>query len=236
MPHSDKELEEIELVEARTPGLFMEPGGGESDTAPRYFTRARDSARFYKEYQVNWQGEVYRYWNPHRSKWAVHIGHEEVRDLLGPELSILYLGAATGTSLSHLGDLVTRGPLFAIELSRVSLRRLNQLGAVRDNIFPILADASRPEEYQDIVSPVKLLYMDVSQANQLQILSSNAALFLEAGGAALVTIKERSISLRPNQHQIREEIDDFLTATGRQLILEYTLQPYDNDHLCFLIR
>jgi len=60
----------------------------------------------------------YRVWNPFRSKLAAGIlgGLDEI--YLRPGAKVLYLGAASGTSVSHVADIVgPSGTVFAVEFS-----------------------------------------------------------------------------------------------------------------------
>lgn len=70
----------------------------------------------------------YRVWNPFRSKLAAGIigGIEDVH--MGPGSKVLYLGAASGTSVSHVADIVGKtGTVYAVEFSHRSGRDLGKL-------------------------------------------------------------------------------------------------------------
>ena len=146
------QLEDLELIQISTANIYKSTKVLEGE--PRYFTKAQDELRFYKEYRVLWEGKEYRYWNPHRSKWGIHIARKELRDLLKPDITILYLGASTGSSVSHLSDVVQKGSIYAVEFSLYSFRRLLLLGEKREQVFPLLFDASKPENYQDLTVKV----------------------------------------------------------------------------------
>ena len=63
----------------------------------------------------------YRIWNPFRSKLAASIlsGVDNIH--IKPGLKVLYLGAASGTSVSHVSDIVgPEGTVFAVEFSHRS--------------------------------------------------------------------------------------------------------------------
>ena len=60
----------------------------------------------------------YRVWNPFRSKLAAAIlgGLDDI--FMKPGSKVLYLGAASGTSVSHVADLVgPEGTVYAVEFS-----------------------------------------------------------------------------------------------------------------------
>lgn len=63
----------------------------------------------------------YRVWNPFRSKLAASIlsGVDNIH--IKPGSKVLYLGAASGTSVSHVSDLVgPEGSVYAVEFSHRS--------------------------------------------------------------------------------------------------------------------
>ena len=228
------QLDERVLIPTSNNGIYESAEGREQ--RPCYFTKALDDLRFYREYRVLWRGEEYRYWNPHRSKWGIHITRNLVRDLVRPDISILYLGAATGSSVSHLADVVVEGSIYAVEFSAISFGRLRILGERRSQVFPLLFDASRPGSYQDLVPSVDLLYMDISQPNQFEIFKKNAELFLKESGTGLFVLKERSISISKKASVIQETVERQIPETGMVVVQKYDLLPYDKDHMCYVIR
>ncbi len=88
---------------------------------------------------------------------------------------VLYLGAATGTTVSHVADIVSEGLVYAVEFSPRSMRDLVRLCERRNNIIPILADAAKPEEYAPLLEPVDLVYQDVAQRDQARIAMDNCS-------------------------------------------------------------
>ena len=63
----------------------------------------------------------YRVWNPFRSKLAASIlaGVDNIH--IKPGAKVLYLGAASGTSVSHVSDIVgPEGSVYAVEFSHRS--------------------------------------------------------------------------------------------------------------------
>lgn len=107
---------------------------------------------------------------------------------------MLYLGAATGTTVSHISDLVgAEGRVYAVEFSPRSMRELISNISLRMNVFPILADARLPWSYRLLVEKVDVIYCDIAQPEQARVLADNADIFLREGGSALLAIKARSI-------------------------------------------
>ena len=63
--------------------------------------------------------------------------------------SVLYLGVSTGTTVSHVSDIVgPQGIVFGVEhASRVARDFLDRVASHRKNIIPIMQDARQPQNY-----------------------------------------------------------------------------------------
>ena len=136
----------------------------------------------------------YRVWNPFRSKLAAGIlgGLDDV--FIRPGLKILYLGAASGTSVSHVADIVgPNGTVYAVEFSHRSGRDLINMATHRTNVIPIIEDARHPQRYRMLVPMVDVLFADVAQPDQARIVALNAQNYLKVGGGAVVSIKANCI-------------------------------------------
>jgi fibrillarin-like pre-rRNA processing protein len=187
--------------------------------------------------------EGFRIWDPYRSKMAAlliksHIAgtfYKLVSDLnLSPASKILYLGAATGTTASHFSDIVPAGLVYAVEFSARSMRDLLVLCTARDNIIPILEDASCPERYGPFLEPVDLVYQDVAQRNQAEIAARNAARYLKGGGALVLMIKARSVDVTADPKAVyKAEVE---RLAGVEVISSADLRPYHRDHWAVVAR
>jgi rRNA 2'-O-methyltransferase fibrillarin len=136
----------------------------------------------------------YRVWNPFRSKLAAGVlgGLDEI--FIKPGSKVLYLGAASGTSVSHVADIVgPTGTVFAVEFSHRSGRDLINMATHRTNVIPIIEDARHPLRYRMLVSMVDVIFADVAQPDQARIVALNAHLFLKVGGGVVVSIKANCI-------------------------------------------
>merc|ERR1712185_135054 len=101
---------------------------------------------------------------------------------MGTDSKVLYLGAASGTSVSHVSDIVgNSGFVFAVEFSHRSGRDLVSMANKRTNVVPIIEDARRPEKYRMIVPMVDVLFADVAQPDQARVVGHNAEFFLKTG-------------------------------------------------------
>ncbi|MDD5419964.1 MAG: fibrillarin-like rRNA/tRNA 2'-O-methyltransferase [Methanomicrobiaceae archaeon] len=166
-----------------------------------------------------------RVWDPYRSKLAALIMRGGEIDLL-PDMRVLYLGAANGTTASHVADYVET--VYAVEFAPRPMQDLLEVARRRKNIVPIMADAGRPGEYAPFVEAVDLVYQDVAQKNQVQIALRNAA-FLKEGGRLILMLKTRSVDVRMDPKDVLRETVDALSPAFR-VITACWLEPYHRDH------
>ena len=85
-----------------------------------------------------------RVWDPFRSKLLPFTTRAPVIELL-PGMRVLYLGAANGTTVSHVADYTE--VVYAVEFAPRPMQDLLEVARRRKNIVPLMADASRPELY-----------------------------------------------------------------------------------------
>jgi len=192
----------------------------------RIATVATDSKSVYGERII----DGLRIWDPYRSKLAALLlkSRSPLPIVLSVDSIVLYLGASTGTTVSHVSDIVRDGLVYAVEFSPRSMRQLLQLAETRLNIIPILEDAARPELYSRLVEPVDLVYQDVAQRNQAEIATLNSARYLKTGGTLVLMIKTRSIDSGASPAEIRSsEIERLL---GLEVCSVTDLLPYHHDH------
>lgn len=169
-----------------------------------------------------------RHWEPHRSKLGAYL-RARGRLPTAADDDILYLGAGDGTTVSYLSDVLTHGKIFAVEFSHRPYRQLLKLSEVRKNIFPILADANKPEIYLDIVPSVDLLYQDIAQRDQSGIYIKNIP-FLHKRGHGLLAVKARSIDVTKDPGDIYRDIANRLEAAGMELMDIVHIGPWQKDH------
>uniref|UniRef100_A0A8C0BR57 rRNA 2'-O-methyltransferase fibrillarin n=1 Tax=Buteo japonicus TaxID=224669 RepID=A0A8C0BR57_9AVES len=94
----------------------------------------------------------YRAWNPFRSKLAAAIlgGIDQIH--IRPGTKVLYLGAASGTTVSHVSDIVgPEGLVYAVEFSHRSGRDLINVAKKRTNVIPVIEDARHPHKYRMLI-------------------------------------------------------------------------------------
>jgi len=173
----------------------------------------------------------YRVWNPFRSKLAAGIigGIEDVH--MGPGSKVLYLGAASGTSVSHVADIVGKtGTVYAVEFSHRSGRDLVNMATHRTNVIPIVEDARHPNRYRILVPMVDCIFADVAQPDQARIVGLNAHMFLKVGGGVVVSIKANCIdSTAAPEAVFAREVEKLRTERIKPKE-QLTLEPYERDH------
>lgn len=180
------------------------------------------------------QGGVYgervirghRVWDPYRSKLAAYyyLGGEVS---LEPWMRVLYLGAAHGTTVSHVADCTE--VVYAVENAYAPTRDLVAVASRRKNIIPLFADAAYPSTYAPLVEEVDLLFQDVAQSDQADIAIMNLP-FLRRGGTALIVVKARSIDVTKKPADVVREVSQKLEATGLFSRRVIWLEPYHRDH------
>ena len=188
--------------------------------------------RVYNEKLFEINGIEYREWDVYKSKLAAAIKKGLRHFPFKVDSIVLYLGASSGTTVSHLSDISTKGKIFAVEFAQRPMRDLLELCKIRENIFPIFEDANHPQNYYlDIKSKVDIIYQDVAQPNQAEILLKNSKYFLEKDGQVFLCIKSQSIDVLQPPQNIYQQTILFLESNGFKTIQKINLEPYDKDHL-----
>ena len=174
----------------------------------------------------------YRLWSPKRSKLAAlyHLGK-------GIDLEshhrVLYLGAANGTTVSHVADYVE--VVYAVEPAPRPMQDLIVVARQRKNIIPIMADARKPERYLPLVEKVDIVYQDVAQPDQAEILSVNSK-FLVSDGIMVFMLKPRSIDVTRTPAFVAEEVIQELSTRGIRTEECVWLSPYYPDHAALICK
>jgi fibrillarin-like pre-rRNA processing protein len=186
----------------------------------------------YGERLVKSKGVEYRIWDPYRSKLAAAILKGLNFIPIQPDSKVLYLGAASGTTASHVSDIVGEtGHVFCVEFASRSIRELvNNVCAFRTNISPILADARFPERYSALVGKVNSIYCDIAQPEQAKVLADNADMFLLRGGWIMLAIKAQSIDVTKEPTQVYRQEMKTLRNRGFDIKDSVHLEPYDKAH------
>ncbi|KAG9845689.1 Fibrillarin, partial [Aureobasidium melanogenum] len=173
----------------------------------------------------------YRVWNPFRSKIAAGIlgGLQDI--YMKPGSKVLYLGSASGTSVSHVADIVgPTGTVYAVEFSHRSGRDLINMATHRTNVIPIVEDARHPLKYRMLVGMVDCIFADVAQPDQARIVGLNAHLFLKVGGGVLVSIKANCIDSTAAPEAVFAREVQKMREERIKPKEQLTLEPFERDH------
>lgn len=191
----------------------------------------------YGEKLVVEDGREYRVWSPRRSKLAAAIRKGISEMPIRPGSRLLYLGAASGTTVSHCSDIVgSEGIIYAVEFAQRTARELINLAASRENVIPIVEDARHPTRYAPLVGPVEIVYQDVAQPNQAEILHQNMKTFCSFGAWGMLAIKARSIDSATDIDTIYDQELTTLENNGLEIVENIDLNPLEKDHRFILCR
>ena len=190
----------------------------------------------YGERLVNENDIEYREWDASKSKLASSILKGSPNIGIRKNDVVLYLGSASGTTVSHVSDIIGNGGLiFAVDIAPRVMRDLIFLAYKRKNIAPILADSNKTDLLKERISAVDVLYQDVAQKHQVEIFMKNIDLFLKKSGYALLALKARSIDVTKNPKTIFKEVKERLEKS--LTVIDYReLEPFQKDHCMFICK
>lgn len=190
----------------------------------------------YDEILIKQNNIEYREWDPYGSKLAavIHNGCKNI--FLRKDNVVLYLGSASGTTVSHCSDIVGKdGFVFAVDIAPRVMRDLIFNCNIRKNIGVILADANHTKDLTERICLVDVIYQDIAQKNQVGIFLKNIKMFLKKDGYVIVAIKARSIDVTKNPKQIFKDVREKLEK--ELIIVDYrTLEPFQKDHCMFICK
>jgi len=195
------------------------------------------SRSFYGEKLIRYRGVEYRLWDPFRSKLAAAILRNLENVPVKPGHKVLYLGAATGTTASHVSDIIEeKGHLYCVEFAPRAIRELvNNVCAFRLNMSPILEDARFPERYAMFINgKVDDVYCDIAQPQQAKVLADNSDLFLKKSGWIMLAVKAQSIDVTKEPSEIYEREVKVLKNRGLHIKEVVHLEPYDKAHIMII--
>jgi fibrillarin-like pre-rRNA processing protein len=203
---------------------------GSHRLATRNLTPGR---QVYGERLVKYKGVEYRIWDAFRSKLAAAILKGLQTLPIKPNARVLYLGAASGTTASHVSDVVgEKGHVYCVEFAARSLRDLiNNVCAFRLNMTPFLEDARLPEKYATLIpEKVECVYCDVAQPEQEKILADNADFLLKKPGWGMLAVKAQSIDVTKAPSEVYAREVSVLKKRGFTVDENIMLEPYDKAH------
>jgi fibrillarin-like pre-rRNA processing protein len=186
----------------------------------------------YGERLISFKDIEYRLWDPFRSKLAAAILKGLTTVPIQQDNKVLYLGAASGTTASHVSDIVgEKGHVYCVEFAARTIRELvNNVCAFRSNMTPILEDARIPEKYAMFVEKVDSIYCDIAQSEQAKVLADNAELFLKENGWVMLAIKSQSIDVTKKPVEVYRQEVNILKSRGFAIKEFVQLEPYEKAH------
>jgi fibrillarin-like pre-rRNA processing protein len=192
------------------------------------------SHKVYGEKLVEVEGKEYRIWEQRRSKLGAAILNGMSTFPFEERSKVLYLGASSGTTPSHISDICTDGKVWCVEFSPRMMRSLVELTRTRKNMIPILDDATKPQNYLYLLEKVDVLYSDVAQPKQSELFMNNMRLYLKPEGIGVIMIKARSIDVTKSPKKIFREEESKLKISGFRVLEKINLKPYEKDHMAIV--
>lgn len=225
----------MKVTEHKFPGVYMIEERGKTSLATRSLT---GDGSVYGEKVLDIDGVEYRLWPSRRSKLSAAIRNDLREMPIQRGSKVLYLGAASGTTVSHVSDIIgEQGTIYAVEFSPKVARNLLSLSQSRSNIVPLVSDARHPIQYSPFITePIDIVYQDIAQPNQATIFIDNIRQFCSFGAWGMIAIKARSIdSSVPINRAFNKEMSE-IVASGLGLVEKVNLEPFEKDHLFALVR
>ena len=200
-----------------------------------YTVNANPGKRVYGEKLLKEKGKEFREWMPQRSKLAAAIANNLRNVPFKKDSIVLYLGASTGTTVSHVSDICLEGTIYAIEFAERVFHSLMNLSKHRKNIVPVMADARKLERYKWI-EEVDIVFCDIAQPEETEIALRNSDEFLKKDGLLLLSIKSQSIDVTKKSKQVYEEEKKKLQNAGYEVIETINLEPFEKNHALIVAR
>ncbi|MCL4518529.1 MAG: fibrillarin-like rRNA/tRNA 2'-O-methyltransferase [Thaumarchaeota archaeon] len=182
----------------------------------------------------------FRSWDPFRSKLSAAVLNGLKLFPFKSGTRCLYLGASTGTTVSHLSDIVgEKGRIFAVEVAaRVARELLEKVVKFRKNVVPVIEDAKHPERYSAVYGTVSVVYCDIAQPDQTSIAIQNCRSFLEESedSTLFLVVKASSIDAIKDKKEVFDEQEEILRKANFQVLQRIDLEPYDKNHAMIVAR
>ena len=189
----------------------------------------------------------WRKWDPYRSKVAAALlatKGEPSEILPEPGSVALYLGASSGTTVSHIHDHLCGagnhhdGQLIAVEISPRMMRDLQSLAEQRMGLIPILADARNVNAYATTMRRrAEWIHQDLSIADQAQNFISIAEDTLSKGGTGLLSLKAASERADEGGDSSRfSRAEALLRESSLEFIERIDIEKYQEQHVIFHVK
>jgi fibrillarin-like pre-rRNA processing protein len=204
------------------------------DRGRLYTISACPGKRVYGERLFTLSGTEYREWDPRRSKLAAYLTVGGKQFPFKKDSKVLYLGASSGTTPSHVADICSEGKVYCVEFAQRMFRELVVTSETRPNMMPILGDATRPEEYSMFTDRVDIVYQDVAQKMQAKILCDNMDAFNAEFG--MMAVKARSEDVTASPDSIFKDAERALREMGFSILDDEPLEPFEKAHAMIAVK
>jgi fibrillarin-like pre-rRNA processing protein len=174
----------------------------------------------------------WRVWDAGRSKLGAMVDAGLDTGLSGSD-GVLYLGAANGTTASHVADFAR--VVYAVEFAARPMDDLLDAAAARGTLVPLLKDARQPDTYAHVVeNGLDAIVQDVATRGQARIALANRQ-FLADDGRLVAALKARSEDVTREPGAI---FGDALAELreGYEVLDTRRLDPRHDDHLAVVAR
>lgn len=190
--------------------------------------------RIYGERLIVKDGVEYREWDPRRSKLSAYLTVGGRQFPLEKDNRVLYLGASSGTTPSHVADICADGKVFCVEFAQRMFRDLVRTCETRPNMMPILGDATQPEEYAMFADDIDVVYQDVAQKRQAEIACLNMDRF--KAGWGMVAVKAKSEDVTADEASIFRMSQKVIRDHGFEIVDAVSIEPYEKSHQMIVFR
>lgn len=224
---------EIKIAKSKTFEVYE---SGEGKFRRLYTENLVPGKNVYGERLVVQNKTEYREWNAYKSKLCAAILKGAPNIFMRRNDVVLYLGSASGTTVSHVSDIVgEEGFIFAVDIAPRVMRDLMFLCYDRKNIAPVLESAGKINAISERISQADVIYQDVAQKDQVEMFLKNIEIFLKDKGYALLALKARSMDVTRNPKEIFKEVKHKLE--GRLTLIDYReIAPFQKDHAMFICK
>lgn len=204
----------------------------------KYLVQSSAKKNYFEENVLRINDGWYREVDPERSKLFASIAKGISQIGFTTDSTVLYLGASHGYTVSFLADMVRDGYIYALDFAPRVLRDLVFICEQQENVAPIMADANKPALYKDLVGEqVDVVFMDISQRNQVEIFLKNCDMFLDNGGFGLLALKSQSVDVTKKPKQLFKEVREELEAHPGLVVVDYKeLDPFEKHHAMFIVK
>ena len=186
----------------------------------------------------------WRRWDPTKSKVAAALLRTKSNQssiIPKPGSTCLYLGASSGSTVSHIHDFVCgsenhhAGQIVAVEISPRMTRDLISLSEKRAGLIPVLADARKGRQFATFMrGKADWIHQDLSIPDQADTFVRIVTDFLTPGGIGLLSLKSASERSSEGDDNSRfHNAEKKLIESNLNLVERINLSGFEEQHVVF---